>query len=96
MGAAASSELELTPFFPARCQSLRRCTDPGCGFSARYHTIGCVGIHSGGFKTPVNHNIEITDCVFRNSEVGVDVHTAYDVRVSGCAYLNIKEEFRLN
>jgi len=72
------------------------CHFDNCGFSSRYYTIGCVGIHSGGFKTPVNHNIEITDCVFRNSEVGVDVHTAYDVRVSGCAYLNIKEEFRLN
>jgi len=75
---------------------IRDCIFDNCGFLARYKTVGCIGINSRGFTTPVNHNIRIHDCVFKNSEVGVDVHTACDVRISGCAYLNIAEEFRLN
>lgn len=87
-----------THFEGGNCEDVKitGCSFDNCGFAARYNTVGCVGINSSGFRTAVNHDIEITDCTFRNSAVGVDVHTAYDVRVSGCRYENIGTEFRLN
>ncbi len=72
------------------------CTFDNCGFYPRYGTIGCVGINSAGFHTQVNHDITVKNCTFRNSSVGVDIHKAHHVRVTGCTYENIDTEVLLN
>lgn len=80
------------------CEDIRidDCEFDNCGFVARYGTIGCIGINSAGFETAVNHDIVITGCRFCNSAVGVDIHTARRVKISGCTYENIGSEAVLN
>ena len=75
---------------------IRNCEFDNCGFSPRYGTVGCIGVNSAGFTTPVNHNIRIENCDFRNSKVGVDLHLAYDVRIRSCRYENLTEDVRLS
>ena len=75
--------------------TIRNCEFDNCGFSARYGTVGCIGVNSSGFRTAVNHNIRIESCTFRNSEVGVDLHRVYDVRIKNCRYENLSEDVRL-
>lgn len=68
------------------------CDFDNCGFTPRYGTVGCIGVNSAGFETAVNHDIVITGCSFRNSSVGVDLHKARRVKISGCTYENIVDE----
>ena len=75
---------------------IQNCEFDNCGFSPRYGTVGCIGVNSSGFRTPVNHNIRIENCIFRNSGVGVDLHLAFDVRISNCRYENLTEDVRLS
>ena len=75
---------------------IRDCEFDNCGFAARYGTVGCIGVNSSGFSTAVNHNIRIENCEFKNSDVGVDLHCAYDVRIRNCRYENLGEDIRLS
>lgn len=71
---------------------IRGCTFENCGFFPRYGTQGCIGIHAYGFHKPVNHDIRITGCTFRNAEIGVDIRTASDVRIDGCRWEHLKQD----
>ena len=75
---------------------IRDCSFEHCGFYPRYGTVGCIGINSAGFKTDVNHDIAITGCSFSHSDVGVDIHKAWDVRVTDCTQNDIGVLIRRN
>ncbi|GHC03709.1 right-handed parallel beta-helix repeat-containing protein [Cerasicoccus arenae] len=75
---------------------IEQCDFDNCGFFPRYNTRGCIGVHSAGFELPLNHDIEITKNTFRNSDIGIDVMTARDVRISDNRYENIKQRIRID
>ena len=74
---------------------IRGCEFRNCGFEARYSTVGCIGINSAGFHKAVNHDIRIENCRFADSDVGIDIHCARDVRISGCVYEGLDNDLRL-
>lgn len=71
---------------------IAQCEFDNCGFFPRYGTAGCIGIHSFGFDLPLNHDIEITENIFRNASIGTQVMTARDVRIWNNQYENIKDK----
>lgn len=70
------------------------CEFDNCGFIPRYHTVGCIGVHSSGFDLPLNHDITITRNTFRNSDVGVHLKTARGIEIHENQYENIGERLR--
>ncbi|RAU94715.1 right-handed parallel beta-helix repeat-containing protein [Paenibacillus sp. YN15] len=63
--------------------TVRRCTFDNCGYTPRCGATGGIGIRTEGLKGFYNKDIVIEDCTFWRVPVGVDVHHAENVRLTG-------------
>ena len=73
---------------------ISNCSFDNCGNTARYGGMGCIGIKSGGCSDMFNHHIYISDCSFKNSDLGVGINDAHNVYINNCTFENIKEKIR--
>jgi hypothetical protein len=67
-----------------------------CGFFKRYETGGGIGIRSSGFDSPLNQRIAITDNTFINMDVGIDIHHAKEVWISGNRFEGVKDRVNIH
>lgn len=75
---------------------IRGCTFDNCGFFPRYDTWGCIGVHSSGFEAPHNKNIEITENVFRSSDIGVHIFDGDQVSITNNRFENIGKKLLID
>ncbi len=73
---------------------ISNCSFDNCGNTARYGGMGCIGIKSGGCNDMFNHHIYISDCSFKNSDLGIGINDAHHVYVNNCSFENLKEKIR--
>lgn len=76
--------------------SIERCFFENCGATSRYDAMGCIGIKSSGIEGKNNKDIKISECCFKNSPIGIDVHDADGVYINDCHFENIHEKVRID
>ncbi len=74
---------------------IEKCFFENCGATPRYDAMGCIGIKSSGIEGKNNKDIRISDCSFKNSPIGIDVHDADGVYINNCFFEGINEEIRI-
>lgn len=74
--------------------TVRRCTFDNCGYTPRCGAAGGIGIKTEGLEGFYNKDIAIEDCTFRRVPVGVDVHHAENVRLTGNMFPEGGERYR--
>ncbi len=67
-----------------------------CGFHKRYEVGGGIGIRSAGFDAPLNQLISITNNTFKNMAVGLDIHHAKEVFISGNRFHSVEKKISLH
>lgn len=72
------------------------CTFIHCGNTSRCGAKGCIGMNSYQFDAYHNRDIRIRDCIFKDSDIGIDIQNAQDVHIENCTFSGVKNKICTN